>query len=98
MRKKTEGKIKKPSDIALSWAGTLMEETFEAFETAKMSFALLVYEAGNRDREAFRLAMREALHGSWRHWQGRVKLSDAGADSLFGKIESSMVITTSSAS
>jgi hypothetical protein len=87
MAGRSDVKLKKPSDVALSTAGALLEQTFDAFEASKLSFALLIFEAGNRDKESFRLAIREALRGSWRTWTGRVKLSDAGADSLFKWID-----------
>ena len=87
MATKSDVKLKRPSNVALRTAAMLMEGTFDAFENAKFAFALVVYEAGNRDKESFRLAMREALKGSWRSWKGRINLSDSSANDLFALIE-----------
>lgn len=84
MPKITAKKPKRPSAAKIREAGLAMEKAWIDFERSQLSFALMIYKAGNRDLESFLAAMEKSLFGSWRAWDGKIHIREKEAKFLFG--------------
>lgn len=87
MAVKKQIKIKRPNAATLRDAGRKMDETWYAFEASQLAFAILVFEAGNKELESFSFAMKELA--TERHNRGgKIGFSKSVIELLFRHIES----------